>query len=202
MPQSTGLRARQKADVRQSLYREALQLFRTEGFEKTSVQRICAQAGVAKGTFFNYFPSKDHVLQAWYRDLTLGALEEARSSTGTTAEQTVLTLFGALIRGVEADADLWDAKAHGTSSTVLRSAESSLDQDLYQFLIDAILLDQREGRLPSSSDAGFLTDMIISVLTGTAHSWTVSEHSFDLTATLSARVTYLFSAAHLGATTP
>jgi AcrR family transcriptional regulator len=37
-------------------------LFRQQGFDATRVEEITQAAGVAKGTFFNYFPTKEDVL--------------------------------------------------------------------------------------------------------------------------------------------
>ncbi|MGD8398879.1 MAG: TetR/AcrR family transcriptional regulator [Anaerolineae bacterium] len=52
-------RERKKLETRQALLEAAWTLFRARGFDDTTVQEITEQAGVAKGTFFNYFPSKD-----------------------------------------------------------------------------------------------------------------------------------------------
>ena len=49
---------------RQEILDAALQLFDDRGFDATTVQSIAAQAGVAAGTVYLYFPSKEHVLQA------------------------------------------------------------------------------------------------------------------------------------------
>lgn len=49
---------------RQELIDISLELFRSQGYEQTMVQDICSKAGVAKGTFFYYFPAKEDVLRA------------------------------------------------------------------------------------------------------------------------------------------
>lgn len=37
-------------------------LWRRHGFDEVSVEQVCAKAGVAKGTFYFYFPRKEHLL--------------------------------------------------------------------------------------------------------------------------------------------
>ena len=49
-------------DDREGIVRAALQLFARQGFFATTVEQITQAADVGKGTFFNYFPSKEHVL--------------------------------------------------------------------------------------------------------------------------------------------
>ena len=69
-------RARRSAEIRERLFRAALDLFARKGFVETTVEDITEAADVGKGTFFNYFPSKDHILIA-FGEMQLGKLEAA-----------------------------------------------------------------------------------------------------------------------------
>jgi AcrR family transcriptional regulator len=69
-------RERRSAEIRERLFRAALDLFARQGFEETTVEDITNAADVGKGTFFNYFPSKDHILIA-FGEMQLGKLEAA-----------------------------------------------------------------------------------------------------------------------------
>jgi AcrR family transcriptional regulator len=57
-------RERRRAETRQRLLMAALRLFRQRGFAATTVEQITEAADLGKGTFFNYFPSKEHILGA------------------------------------------------------------------------------------------------------------------------------------------
>jgi len=72
----TTRRERRSAELRERLFRSALRLFAEKGFAQTTVEDITEAADVGKGTFFNYFPSKDHILLA-FTDMQLGKLAEA-----------------------------------------------------------------------------------------------------------------------------
>jgi AcrR family transcriptional regulator len=76
-------RSRRSAEIRERLFRAALDLFAKKGFAETTVEDITNAADVGKGTFFNYFPSKDHILLA-FAEMQLArlrnAVEEARHS--------------------------------------------------------------------------------------------------------------------------
>src|SRR5256886_16678450 len=67
-------RQRRSADIRERLFRAALDLFAQRGFAETTVEDITEAADVGKGTFFNYFPSKDHILLA-FGEMQLSKLE-------------------------------------------------------------------------------------------------------------------------------
>lgn len=57
-------RERKKLETRQRLLTSAMELFRNQGFDATTVEEIAETASVAKGTFFNYFETKDAILPA------------------------------------------------------------------------------------------------------------------------------------------
>src|SRR5882757_10112652 len=67
-------RERRSADIRERLFRSALHLFAQKGFAETTVEDITEAADVGKGTFFNYFPTKEHILMA-FGEMQLGKLE-------------------------------------------------------------------------------------------------------------------------------
>ena len=55
-------RERKKRETRERIYRAAVGLFSRRGLAATRVEAITEAADVGKGTFFNYFPDKEHVL--------------------------------------------------------------------------------------------------------------------------------------------
>src|SRR6202163_4979826 len=69
-------RERQSLERRERLFRSALDLFARKGFTETTVEDITNAADLGKGTFFNYFPSKDHLLSA-FGEIQVAKLEAA-----------------------------------------------------------------------------------------------------------------------------
>ena len=67
-------RIRRSAELRERLFRAALALFGKKGYAETTVEDITEAADVGKGTFFNYFPTKEHILMA-FGEMQLGKLE-------------------------------------------------------------------------------------------------------------------------------
>ena len=55
-------RERKKQETKANILGAARHLFEEKGFENTSIEEITERADVAKGTFFNYFTSKDSLL--------------------------------------------------------------------------------------------------------------------------------------------
>ncbi|GAA0338504.1 bile-regulated transcriptional regulator BrtA [Bacillus carboniphilus] len=58
-------------DRKQHVIKMAHQLFIEKGFQSTSIQDILDYSGIAKGTFYNYFPSKNDLLIAIFKSVYL-----------------------------------------------------------------------------------------------------------------------------------
>ncbi len=54
-----GKRSENKEKTRQAILRAALELFASQGFYRTTTKAISRKAGIAEGTLFNYFKTKE-----------------------------------------------------------------------------------------------------------------------------------------------
>ena len=72
---------------RQEILEAATQLFRARGFEVTTVQAIAGKAGVAAGTVYLYFPSKEAILVALKEDFEAGLLDRFAEIAGAVLSE-------------------------------------------------------------------------------------------------------------------
>ena len=64
-----------RQERRQKILEAALELFALSGFHATSISKIAQKAGISKGLIYNYFESKDQMLDA----IIEGAMQEGDS---------------------------------------------------------------------------------------------------------------------------
>lgn len=85
-------------DKREVLVRTAFKLFYQQGINAVGVNLVLAESGVAKRTLYNYFPSKDDLIEATvrYRDREYYAWLNARLANVSTGKPALLELFNAL----------------------------------------------------------------------------------------------------------
>jgi len=88
-------RERKKQKTRQGLMEAALRLFREQGYDDTTVEQITEAADVAKGTFFNYFETKEAILPAlaeWGLQKLKELLLPEKGAPASPVERIKLTL--------------------------------------------------------------------------------------------------------------
>ena len=91
------------ASKHQAIERAALSLFLRDGYERTSVDAIAAEAGVSKRTVYSHFGDKENLFLTTLRD-TRDELRERlreiveRTMTGPDAERALLTCVTEIAR--------------------------------------------------------------------------------------------------------
>ncbi len=73
-------------------------LFYREGYRAIGVDRVIAEAGVAKATFYKHFPSKDDLIVAWIALAEAASLQAAPPEDGPTPLSAYVDWMIALAR--------------------------------------------------------------------------------------------------------
>ncbi len=79
---NSGRRRRKAVETRLALFRAATKLFVERGYNNVTVEDITEAADVGKGTFFNYFPTKEHVLGV-ITEIQIAKIAQAIESSDT-----------------------------------------------------------------------------------------------------------------------
>jgi AcrR family transcriptional regulator len=178
-PENGGLpssrRERRRTETEQRLFESAMRLFAERGIANTTIEAITEAADVGKGTFFNYFPSKEHLILA-FGEKQLGKLAAASWSfqAGTRIEQVLRPVVHRLIGEVQKSQTL----ARGLISTALgndmltqRVAEIfALERNYIAVLMEA---GRRSGEIRSDISADELARLFQQFLFGTLMVWSV-----------------------------
>lgn len=171
-----GRRERRSAETRERLFRSALDLFAKKGFSETKVEDITESADVGKGTFFNYFPSKDHILLA-FGEMQLAklqaAVEEARRS-GESMPEFLRSLGVRMtqepIRNPGIIRTLLQAYL---STTPVRKAMGDLQRRVHALHTEIIRLGQERGEIRRDLPAAEIAHVFRQTIFGTLLIWSV-----------------------------
>jgi AcrR family transcriptional regulator len=175
-----GRRERHRTETRDRLYNAALGLFAERGFLETTVEDITEAADVGKGTFFNYFPTKEHILAEFGGQRTAvveRALQKARASDGP-----VLDALRELVRDAAGQANKSAAllraifAAHA-SCTSVRQELIKRSHIGRRILAQIIALAQERGEIRRDIPALDLARMTQRIFMGVTMSWSIKPES-------------------------
>ena len=77
---SPGRRAQNKEAIRKRIVTAALSLFQTKGFDATTTRAIARKAGIAEGTVFNYFRTKEDIALHFFEQEVDQAIASVRDN--------------------------------------------------------------------------------------------------------------------------
>lgn len=89
-PEVPSRRERRVREMHERILTAAMELFEARGVEAVKVDDICARADIAQKTFFNHFPTKQHLVREIAEEFLRAfraILDAARAQGGTTAQQ-------------------------------------------------------------------------------------------------------------------
>ena len=68
--EQTRSRAERSAETKQRLFETAVELIKKKGYHHTTVSEICQAAGIAKGSFYVHYSSKEDIVrESYYADM-------------------------------------------------------------------------------------------------------------------------------------
>lgn len=184
-------RQRRSAEIRERLFHAALTLFAEKGFAETTVEDITNAADVGKGTFFNYFPSKDHILVA-FGEMQLGKLQEAINIARRTNEpmpQFLRALGARMTQEPTRNPAIIRALLQAyLSTTPVREAMIDLQNRVHALHTQMIQLGQERGEIRSDLPAADIAYVFRQTIFGTLLIWSLYGD-----ATLHARIESAFN---------
>jgi AcrR family transcriptional regulator len=191
--------AETKAATRQRILEAAGQRFAAKGFEASTTRDIADAAGIASGTLFNYFATKEAILAALAAEALAGAHREPAGDTAATGsfEEDLFALVMAGLRALRplrkhlsvlvatalsplaaAPSDRGDSLRLAHLEAVAELAKkhglgelSSLALQLYWTLYTGLLLFWANDRSPKQEDTLALLDQSLAMFNG----WLESE---------------------------
>lgn len=170
-------RERRSADIRERLFRSALRLFAQKGFAETTVEDITEAADVGKGTFFNYFPSKDHILLG-FSDMQLEKLEQSVADLQNSEQSLRDFMRGLVVRMSEEplrNPGMIRAILLGyLSSSSVREAMIAKQDRAHQLHKKVVEIGQSRGEIRTDLPAAEIAHAFRQTILGTLLIWSVS----------------------------
>lgn len=172
-----GRRERRTVETRERLFRVALDLFARKGFTETTVEDITEAADVGKGTFFNYFPSKDHILLA-FGEMQLAKLELAVEETHRSGEPMPQFLRSLGVRMTQEPTRhpgiIRTLLQAYLSTTPVRAGMLDMQKRVHALHTEIVLIGQERGEIRKDLPASEIAHVFRQTIFGTLLMWSLN----------------------------
>ncbi|MNB75205.1 HTH-type transcriptional regulator AcrR [compost metagenome] len=165
-------------DRRLELLDVAVELFATQGYHKTKISDIVKKAGVAQGTFYWYFKSKEAIVLeiiATGREKVLNVISQGyREHTGSVTDMVSASesLLKNLFRFASDNRYFMELLlGSGSSDEAIRKASSDTRIELELSFRRNIQRAMELEMLPQSIEPGVRAAMLMSLIEGTIARW-------------------------------
>ena len=172
-------RERKRVETRERIFDAALRLFAERGYLETTVEDITEAADVGKGTFFNYFRTKEHVL-AQYGEERIEqisrALERVRNgeSVLSVLEELTANLAG---RSSESPELLRSVFAAHLSCAPVRAELQKRIHRARKLMGEIFAVGQQRGDIRRDIPATDLGQLVRLIFMGVTIAWALSPES-------------------------
>lgn len=157
----------ERPDRRESILDAALQCFVERGFHGTAIPQIAKQAGIAAGTIYHYFDSKEALVNALYRTWKTAVAQHVLAAFPQEAppRRQFAVMWREMVRfALDHPTAFAFIELHNHAS-YLDSESLAIDRNLKEFARGMILSAQKKGLL-KPLDASLLMELTFGAFVG------------------------------------
>jgi TetR/AcrR family transcriptional regulator, repressor of fatR-cypB operon len=154
-------------DRREDILEGALRCFVDRGFHGTAIPQIAQRAGVAAGTIYHYFPSKEALVNALYRKWKSDVAQRVFMAfpQGASPREQFRVLWNEMVAFAAAHPDAFAFIELHNHSSYLDAESAAIDRNLKDFAAAMVMRAQEEGLLKPMSPV-LLMELVFGAFNG------------------------------------
>ncbi len=171
---SEGRRERKKREVRSRIFEVGQRLFAEHGFDGTTVEQIAAAADVAPATFFNYFATKNALLDQMMTQVFdyLQALVDEQLARPVSAQERIIGFAERAAKELTRTHEL----AHDVLAELMLTSARSGEvipyvSRVHEPFTTIIREGQERGEVRDDLDPGFLAEVVVGAINAPVTHW-------------------------------
>jgi AcrR family transcriptional regulator len=196
------LREKKKKETRNRIFEISGRLFKEKGFESTTVDEITKEAGIAKGTFFNYFPTKESLL-SYFREQKeefILSIMQDQTTRDIPVREKIENFLILVAEYYEEDRELLRLLFFEQRKLLMSSGHrlphGSHRKKKQEFLIDLLVDFIREGikngEIRPGIDPKLIAQTFYAVYFHSLMTWLHSEADYSFSGDISAKINIIF----------
>lgn len=190
---SPSRRDRLKAERRQAIYEAALELFTEKGYDAVRVEEITETVDVSKGTFFNYFPTKEQVLVEYRHAIYDEMRTFSEGLDGDCGHALFRSHFRYLARLLKREGDRYSMLHFATDRhREVRDQDQGRFKRVLQTYARFTRVAVAAGELSAATDVMLFAELVRDLWIGNLHAWIHYGRTYSLEARILKKIEFLF----------
>ncbi len=193
------LRQKRKIETKNRIFEVSGKLFKEKGFESTTIDEITKEAGIAKGTFFNYFPTKESLVFyfAEQKAELIYGLTEKEAIKHLHTKERIKKLLVALAESYENDKELtkllfFEYRRYIEDSRNNPDKGRKPHYRLIKVLLDLLQEGIKKREVKESTDTIMAAEILNAIYFHTLMMWLKSENQLSFSRNISVKIDLLF----------
>ena len=165
--------------MKDNLMEKAISLWQEYGYDNVSINRICRECGVTKGSFYFHFASKEDLLLRYIKKM----IDQVELNEDLYQNDSCIRgIYNVLMKVTEPLMKLNRSVMKVGYYNQIFSAHSDnfKNSEHYQICLDLCKKGQETGEIRDTFPAGLLLDTAIIFLNGNYRDWLLKDGGFDL----------------------
>jgi len=171
----------QANETREKIYNTAFKLITERGFDNITVDEICMESGVAKGSFYHYFKSKDDIVVETYKIIDQKYSDEIEQlPSSMTSFDKILTTVGfqakyARMKGVDFVRQIYKSQLES-------GTDFFISEERPYFIILKKIIEEgiEKGEIQNGFSSVELTRWILSFSRGITYDWCLHSGNYNI----------------------
>lgn len=193
------LREKKKIETKNRIFEVSGKLFKAKGFDNTTIDEVTKEAGIAKGTFFNYFPTKEALIFyfAEQKAELVYDLTENRDMKHLPTKERIKKFLVVLAESYEKDKELtkllfFEYRRYIENSRPMLDKDRSPHYRLIKVLLDLLQEGVEKREVKESIEIRMAAETLNAVYFHTLMMWLRSENDLSFSRDISAKIDLLF----------
>ncbi|PKM82149.1 MAG: TetR/AcrR family transcriptional regulator [Firmicutes bacterium HGW-Firmicutes-14] len=156
---------RKKEGTKKKIINTAMNLFKQQGFDATTMEQIASEADIAKGTLYNYFPVKEAIIDEYIKRSSKEKNSEriSRLAQLPDTRSRLVLAFSELIQGVQAQKEIFEKYlVYQMKNTISLQRREKADKSGIQLLAEEIIeLGQKNAEIRKDLPVEAMVDFFV-----------------------------------------
>ncbi|MBN4058198.1 TetR/AcrR family transcriptional regulator [Mariprofundus ferrooxydans] len=176
-------RERKKEALRLQIVQTAMALFRAKGFAQTRMEKIADESDIAKATLYKYFPVKEAIIAAYWKDKVqqkeglLPSLFEKFPNTN----QRLQAVFLSAVQQFKQEPEFARIQFSYQFLEIAKQPDNQTQRSGFESFLDAILAHgQQEGDIRRDIASSMMANQLLFLFTSTCLLWFSNTQLFPI----------------------